>query len=349
MYKLFNDIWVESDSEANYNGNFISISEEIGFEYIGDAAGKMHGNQLAYGVDIESLGFDKLQEILLSVADKDEPIFIYTDNKTYVRLFAASLKALFPNINKELFTLFLLCHKSTIDLKDIVNYSFSIKHEIVPFINKEIVSDLFIKDDPATDVIKKLFNTNKEKIPFELAILYMRVTGDTLDISGTIEDILRRTVIGNSYDAMDDWGRVIMDKSRWDQSGCTLDSLLESTRLFDACINFGAITKPELRTANALDLKIDINTQIEIAKQTVSILTSVGDLPSANRTKNVLQFITEGLDLFDYNNCLKRLNDMFTKGPAEYRLIHFDAKRYNENLIRSILMLTKEEIDTLGT
>lgn len=347
MYHLFNKIYVEVEDRAVIELPQINISEQTGFEFIEHPYGLPRGAQLGYALSLDEFTDEWWLELLTKANSVNEKVMIYVDSKTYTRIYAMILKALMPNIAYDTFKMFFICIKATYDTSTVNFHDTVTDHSSSVVINGAVVEELYFLKDPLVPALRELYLSDTNGISLEWRIIKLRAKNDVGTIPKVIKNIMRRTALSNSHDAMDDWGRVIVDQSRWNLSGCTMDSLLESESTFSACTNFGVLTEAFLRTQNAMAARGSESWIKQLLEKIIIVLTSCGDLPSATRSQNLLNCFNSKQDLQDPAMCLERLNFLFNGGPAQFRLAHLDSAKYDENLIRHVLQLTDEYVKDL--
>lgn len=347
MFHLFNRTYVEVEGRAVLEMPQINISENTGFEMIEHPDGFKRGDQLGFATSLDEYSVESFRELLQKANLHGDKVMFYVDGKTYVRLYSALLKALFPTITYDVFKMFFICIKATFDTSTVNFHDTLVDHGAAVTINRGVVNDLFSFDDPLVPAIRDMLAANPDAISLEWRVIKLRAKGEVGTIPFTIKNIMRRTALSNSHDAMDDWGRVVADPERWEFSGCDEDSLLDAESTFAACKNFGPLTDPMLRLPGAMDARSTDAWLEELLENIIKVLESCGDFPSANRSKNLLFCFRQNLNLNDPANCLERLKMLFDGGPARFRLAHLDSVKYDENLIRYALRLPQETIDSL--
>lgn len=347
MYHLFNRMYVEVEGRAHIEQAQVNISENTGFEFIEHPNGLQRGAQLGYAISLDEYTPESFAELLAKANGYADKVMFYVDGKTYVRLYAALLKSLFPGIDYDTFKMFFICIKATFDTSTVNFHDVLVDHGASVTINRAIVNDLYSFEEPLLEPIKDLLGLDPNGISLEWRVVKLRARQEVGTIPFTIKNIMRRTALSNSHDAMDDWGRVIADPARWEFSGCDEDSLLDADSTFSACKNFGPLTEPFLRMPGAMDARGTDKWMIELLENIVKVLESCGDLPSATRSKNLLECFRSNADLSAPVNCLERLKMLFDGGPARFRLAHLDSAKYDENLIRYVLRLPDEKIQKL--
>lgn len=347
MYHLFDKLYVEVDGRAVVEQPQINISENTGFEFVEHPLALPRGEQLGYGLSLDAFSKEEFAALLSRAVDYKSKVMLYVDNATYTRLYALILKSLFPDIDYATFKMFFICIKATYDTSTVNFHDTVVDHSNSVTINRKVVEDLYNYDDPLLTTLQDLFLSDTNGISLEWRIIKLRAKGIVGALPKTIKNIMRRTALSNSHDAMDDWGRVIVDPTRWDISGCTEDSLLDSVSTFAACKNFGSLTEEFLRTPQAMGTRSSNRWIIDLLETIVVVLTSCGDLPSAARSQNLLDCFNSPDDLEEPELCLARLNFLFDGGPARFRLAHLDSAKYDENLIRFVLRLSDENVNKL--
>lgn len=346
MFHLFDNVYVETEHRARVQDHQINISESTGFEKI-EHPFIVQGEQLGFAQSLDEFGPTGFYSLLLKAAEKGQKVWLYVDAATYVRLYSILLKALFPKIDYQTYKMFFICIKATYDTSTVTFFDTVQDHSLAVNINRELVESLYEQEEPLVEGVRKLLQTDPNKVSMEWRIVKLLGTDQVGTLPETVRNIMRRTAISNSHDAMDDWGRVICDQTRWDVSGATEDSLLDSPSTFMACKNFGCLSESLLRLPKAMSLDKSDDDCIDLLTNIIKVLESTGDIPSMNRSKNLKALFEEDKDMTDPKNLIGRLKRLFDDGPATFRLPSSDAAKYDENLIRHVLRMSEEQIANL--
>lgn len=347
MFHLYDNMYVETEYRARPTDNQINISERTGFEKIEHPIVKIQGTQFGYATTLDEFGPVGFYSLLLKASEHREKVWLYVDAETYTRLYSIVLKALFPKIDYHTFKMFFICIKATYDTSTVTFFDTVFDHQMAVKINKELVERLFKAEDPLVEPMRKFLSIDGNKVSMEWRIMKLLATGNGGTLHDTIRNIMRRTAISNSHDAMDDWGRVIVDPTRWNISGATEESLLEAPSTFMACKNFGCLSNDLLRLPKAMSLEQSDDDCIELLGNIIKVLESTGDLPSMNRSKNLRELFMEDKDMTEPANLIARIRRLFDGGPATFRLASSDASKYDENLIRYVIRMKQEEVAAL--
>lgn len=348
MLHLFGDLYVETEFRAYPTDNQINISVNTGFEKVEHPFVKNEGIQFGWAQSLDEYNAESFYELLNRAVDSKRKVFIYADSETYVRIYAALLKALMPNISKDMFKHCFICIKATYDHSTVSFYDSVMDHSLALKIDSDLVNRYWEFDDvEIITALRRLTNSDPDKISLEWRILKLFATGYTGKVHKTLMNIMRRTAISNSHDALEDWGRVIVDPARWDFSGCCADSLLDADSTFQACKNFGNVTDPDLRIPGAMSKRASTAYLIELLNNVEKILKDTGDLASAKRSANLRTVLEDTSDMTDPENLKRRIRSLFDGGPTTYRLANLDAAKYNENLIRSVVRMSEDDLKPL--
>ena len=348
MLHVFGDLYVETEYRAYPTDNQINISVNTGFEKIEHPFVKNEGIQFGWALSLDEFDAKGFYDLLRKAVDSERKVIIYVDSETYVRFYAALLKALLPGITEEMFKHFFICIKATYDHSTVSFYDSVKDHSLALKINRELVEHYWTFEDPEIVMaLRRLVNSDPDMVSLEWRILKLFGTGYLGKVNKTINNIMRRTAISNSHDAMEDWGRVIVDPTRWSVSGCTTDSLLEADSTFQACINFGNLSDTDLRVPGAMKKKASLEYLIELLNNIEKVLIDTGDLASANRSANLRTALQDTSDMSVAENLKRRIRLLFDGGPATFRLANLDAAKYNENLIRSIIRIPESQLTQL--
>lgn len=345
MFHLFNNLYVETEYRSRPTDNQINISMNTGFEKIKHPFVEIEGTQFGFATSLDEYGPTGFYSLLLTAAESGKKVYLYADSVTYTRMYAMLLKALFPKIDYDTFKMFFICIKATYDTSTVTFFDTVFDHQMAVKINKELVEELYAFKDPLTPGLLNLFQTDSNKVSMEWRILKLMARKEVGTLPEVVRNIMRRTAISNSHDAMDDWGRVVCDATRWKVSGATVDSLLEEPSTFMACKNFGCLSEGVLRLPKAMSLDKSDDDCIELLDNIITVLGSTGDIPSMNRSKNLREWFMSGEDLNDHNLLLERIIRLFDSGPATFRLASSDASKYNENLIRYVIRSPVAEVE----
>jgi hypothetical protein len=348
MLHVFGDLYVETEFRAYPTDNQINISMNTGFEKVAHPFVENEGKQFGWALSLDEFSSESFYELLRAAVDSERKVMIYVDSETYVRFYAALLKALLPGITEEMFKQFFICIKATYDHSTVSFYDSVMDHSLALKINRELVERYWTFEDPEiVTALRRLINSDPDKISLEWRVMKLFGTGYVGKVAKTIQNIMRRTAISNSHDAMEDWGRVIVDPTRWSVSGCTADGLLEADSTFQACVNFGNLSDPDLRIPGAMKKKASRAYLVELLTNIEKVLVDTGDLASANRSANLRKALEDESDMSDPENLKRRIRMLFDGGPATFRLANLDAAKYNENLIRTVIRLPEDLIKDL--
>lgn len=336
MYHLFGKIYVETEFRGSLETDQINIGMNSGFQHVDHVSAKFRGRQFGYGTSLDAV--EDLQGVLTKAANHGGKVFIYADSVTYTRLYAAMIKALFPSISYDVFKMFFICAKATYDTSTVNLHDTVMDHRASVNIDRKVVDSLYArKDEVVIAALRNLFMTDIDQISLEWQIVRLKAFGQVGNIPETVENLQRRTALNNSHDAMDDWGRIIMDPLRWNVSGVTPDTLLDAPSTFEACKNFTALLDPMLRHPNVLSYMMPDDWLVELLDDIIQVMDSCGDFPCAQRNRNLRECLLSTDDLWQPELCLKRVNTIFDNGVAGFRLGHLDSVKYDENLIRYVL------------
>lgn len=347
MFHLFGKLYVEAEFRNKVEVAQINISKNSGYQHVDHPLIRVRGYQAGYATSLDVMSPKEFGESIDRAVTFGQKTFIYADDETYTRLFAAMVKALFPGIDYEHFKYFFICAKATYDTSTVNLHDSRTDHTRNVTINREVVERLYAFDEPMVPVLRKLYEESPEEVSLEWRIMRLRAFGVTGSIPETLLNLQRRTALNNTHDAMDDWGRVIMDETRWHLSGVNLDALLDMPSTFEACQNLGYLTDPMLRMPNVLQYEMPDEWIIDLVKSIIKVLNDCGDLPAARRNLNLLTCIESTDDLTDPVHCMNRLRFIFDNGKDGFRLGHMDSIKYNENLIRYALRADEEELKNL--
>lgn len=337
MYHVLGKVYAETEFRCEDEANQINVSDHSGYQRIAHAMAKRQGFQLGFGRNLDAWTAEEFEALLVRGLGFGEKVMIYLDGPSYTRLFGAMVKALFPGISYELFKMFFVCAKATFDTGTVNLHDTLTDHSAAVQINREVVDRLYAFDDHISYALANVFERFPDEISLEWRIIKLRAFGIVGNIPETILNLQRRTALNNSHDAMDDWGRIIMDPTRWELSGATVDGILDAGSCFEACVNFKAVNDPALRLPGVLHYEMPDEWLIELLEEIVVIMKACGDLPCAGRNQNLLDAFKSGEDLYDPAICIKRLRMIFDNGIDGFRLGHLDSVKYDENLIRYVL------------
>lgn len=347
MFHLFDNLYVETEYRSRPTDNQINISMNTGFEKIKHPFVEIEGTQFGFATSLDEYGPTGFYSLLLNAAESGKKVYLYADSETYTRLYAMLLKALFPKIDYHTFKMFFICIKATYDTSTVTFFDTVFDHQMAVKINKELVEKLYAFEDPLVTGLRKLLLLDADKVSMEWRIMKLMARKEVGTLPQVVRNIMRRTAISNSHDAMDDWGRVIVDATRWHVSGATVDTLLDEPSTFMACKNFGCLSEGVLRLPKAMSLEKSDEDCIDLLGNIIKVLESTGDIPSMNRSKNLRDWFMSEDDMTDPEKLLVRIIHLFDSGPATFRLASSDASKYNENLIRYVIRSPVHELGVL--
>lgn len=350
MFHLLGDVYVDHEVDSDQRSNQINLSQWRGFQWMpGYYEFQGTGTQLGWATSLDEIKPGDFYAMFLRAVEFRDKVIVYADSESYTRLYALLLLALFPNIDERTFRLFFICIKATYATGTVTLHDRSSFQEMTVAINRKVVQELWDKrkTDPLVKPMRQLVEALPEKTSLEWRILRMMATKDVGTIPDTIRNLMRRTAMSNSLDAMDDWGRVIADPTRWSVSGATEETLLDSDSIFQACVNFGDLANPTIRNPDTKKIAYTNQWYIDLLENIVKVLTDCGDLPSAGRSARLRELFMDETDVTVYENMLARLQRLFDGGNDNFRLGHSDSIKYNENLIRLAVRMSDEQIKAL--
>jgi len=348
MFHLLGDVYVESEFQSKPSDHQINISENRGYQRLDFPGSLGLGTQLGWGMSLDDFTPSEFYALLLKAMEFNDKVYVFADSKTYTRMYAILLFALFPKIDYRTFKTFFICIKATYSTSTVTFYDRVFGHEMAILINADIVKELWEhKDDPLVAPLRRLIKARPDYTSLEWRIIKMMSTQSVGTVPDTIGNIMRRTAMSNSLDALDDWGRIIADPTRWDISGATEESLLASNSIFEACVNFGELANPFIRSPENKKKRYPDEWYIDLLEKIVLVLTDCGDLPSAARSDRLRQLFLDTSDMTVYENVIARIRRLFDGGKDNFRLGHVDSAKYNENLIRHVIRLDDAQVRAL--
>lgn len=343
MFHLLDKVYVETEFRCDPRKTQINLSGHTGFQRVHDNV----GFQLGFAAGLEALSPDEFKALLEKALGHGDKVMIFADDASYTRLYSILVKALFPQIDFAIFQNFFLCAKASYDTSRVNLHDRVTNQTRSVTINRQVVSDLYALDDPLVEPMRELLVSREDQISLEWRILKLKAFGTVGTIPDTLRNLQRRTALNNSHDAMDDWGRAVLDPERWYLSGATMDSLLDSPSVFEGCLKFQALMDPMLRSPQVLDYQMPTEWLIELVEEIVAVLEFCGDQPAADRNKTLIWCLAHDEMLDNPITCLQRTKVIFDNGVAGFRLGHMDSVKYDENLIRLILRTPEEALQAL--
>lgn len=343
MYHLLAKVYVETEFRVDPRKTQINLSGHTGFERVGDNV----GFQLGYAAGLDSLMPSDFEALLQKAIGHGDKVMIFADDASYTRLYSIMIKALFPGISKETFTHFFLCAKATYDTSRVNLHDQRTNQTRSVTINRTVVDTLYALDDPFVAPMQALLEAYPDDVSLEWRLIKLKAFKQTGTIPDALRNLQRRTALNNSHDAMDDWGRAVLEPERWHLSGASFDSLLDSPSVFEGCLKFQALMDPMLRSPEVLDYQMPNEWLIELVEEIVAVMEFCGDYPAADRNKTLIWCLAHDDMLDNPITCLQRAKVIFDNGVAGFRLGHLDSVKYDENLIRLILRTPEDELQAL--
>lgn len=344
MYHLFNSVYVDTERRINRAVSNITISPNIGFEYI-PGPNEIAGNQIGYATSLDDVSTDELLDWLLTAMSSKEKVFIYCDGETYVRLYSLLVRTVLPNIDLLTYKWVLLCKKATFNTS-LTNWK-QAGCEVLAgvVITTKTITASFENPDDLLPMFKELLSTDRDVLSLEWQFVRLIAEDTVGEIPARLRNILRRIALANTHDALDVWGRVVTDPEHWDYAGADLDSLLDAPSVFEGCLlmsytNHRMFLKPGMMGTCPKDTWL-----CGLLRELDPLLDRVGEGPTAKRTRLILQMLESEDDLSKPDVLLARVKQMFL-GADRLAMPNRDSSKYDENLIRYLLGRSKEDLQT---
>lgn len=344
MYHLFNSVYVDTERRINRAVSNITISKFIGFEYL-PGPNETAGEQIGFAESIDAVEPEVLLEWLKIAMHSEEKVFIYCDGETYVRLYSLLVRTIFPNIDLLTYKWVMLCKKATFNTS-LTNWKQAGCDVLGGVeITVKTITESFENPDVLLPMFKELLSTDRDVLSLEWQLVRLIAEDVVGEIPVRLRNILRRTALTNTHDALDQWGRVITDPAHWEYAGADLDTLLNAPTVFEGCLlmsfaNNRMFLKPGLFKNYPQDRWI-----CDLLGELHPLLDRVGEAASAKRTRLILELLESKDDPTDPKVVLGRVKQMFL-GVDRLALPNRDSSKYDENLIRYLLGRSKKDLKT---
>lgn len=335
MYHLLNQTYVDSETRIDRTANVITISPQVGFEYI-PQPNEQVGNHLGFGTSLDAFDAKQFRDLMVAARDLQEKVVIYTDGKTYARLYAMMIKAVFPKIDFENFCWFMLCKKATFNSIIVAMGEPRVDVLSSVVINRAVCKELFEKDEPLQEVLTDLVAEDADALSLEWHIARLRTEGIAGKIPKATKTILRRIALSNAHDVMDVWARHLTRPEFWDMAGADMDTLLNAPSVFEGCLGLPHLASQQLLRPGLYDFRPNDTWIKGMLCEAVDLMHRLEDGSSAERANEILRLLEDDRNMTEAVNCLDRVNRMFN-GEMRIALAMRDTGKYDENLIRHIL------------
>ncbi|MNZ21807.1 hypothetical protein D3C78_388880 [compost metagenome] len=335
MYHLRDKIYVEIESRISRNVPYVSISPQIGWEYVKGEYEEV-AEQLGYTVSLDDIDSARFKEMFGKLFDQKDKAMLFCDGKTYLRLYAMLVKAILPGVTLDVFRWIMLCKKATfnVSLLNTRKPNTNILAEIT--INDAVVKELYEFRDQHQADFNELVLDNPDGLSLEWRILRLFTCDRVGKLPKTLRNILRRIALANTYDALDVWGRMIANPDAWDFAGCDMATLLNGQSVFEGTLKFRYLNNPMFLQPNLFDNEPTRDWILGLLKELILVLDHCDEGPTAGRTRLVLSLMTSEENLQDPEVLKQRVLTMF-KGAKRLALPNADSGKYDENLVRYIL------------
>lgn len=344
MYHLFNSVYVDTERRINRAVDNITISPHIGFEYIA-GPNEVAGEQIGFALSLNELEPNVLLDWLTIAMQSDEKVFIYCDGASYVRLYSLLVRTVFPNIDLLTYKWIMLCKKATFNTS-LTNWKQAGCEVLAGVeITSKTITESFENPDPLLPMFKELLSTDRDVLSLEWQFVRLIAEGTVGEIPSRLCNILRRTALANTHDALDVWGRVITDPEHWEYAGADLDTLLNAPSVFEGCLLMSYINNRMFLKPGTMEKSPKDEWLIGLLRELGPLLDRIGEVATAKRTRLILEMLESDSDLNDPVVLLNRVKQMFT-GPDRLALPNRDSSKYDENLIRYLLGRSKKDLQT---
>lgn len=335
MYHLLNQTYVDTEARIDRTANTITISPQVGFEYIAQPNEKV-GKHLGYGTNLDAFTSEQFLDLMIAARDLEEKVVIYTDGKTYARMYAMLIKAVFPSIDFENFRWFMLCKKATFNSIIVAMGEPRVDVLSRVVINTALCQELFDKEEPLQEIFNELVAEDADALSLEWHIARLRTEGIAGKIPKATKTILRRIALSNAHDAMDVWARHLTRPEFWDMAGADMETLLNAPSVFEGCLGLPHLASQQLLRPGLYDFRPNDTWIKGMLREAVDLMHRLEDDSSAERAAEILRLIEDDRNMVEAANCLDRVNRMFN-GEMRIALAMRDTGKYDENLIRHIL------------
>lgn len=342
MYHLFNAVYVESEWRINRHSDYITISPQVGYEYV-PVKHEDLGDHFGFAQSLDDLTPETFRDLFMKAYRNADRTMVFVDGKTYVRLYALLVKALLPTIDLETFQWIMVCKKATfnVSMTNTQKPTNDFVDEVV--INRATVQHYFETEDPLLPAMKELLEIDPEAISLEWRILRLKVDNIVGNIPETLNKLLRRIALANTYDALDVWGRYMTDPEHWEFAGCTLETLLDAPTAFQGALNMLYTSNPIFLKPGVFKTAYDDDWIVGLLDELIPMLERCAEGPTHDRTVIIRDLMTRNENLQDPKVCMSWVMTMF-HGNKRLAMPNYDTGKYDENLIRFILSTPVEQL-----
>jgi len=344
MYHLMNDIYVESDIFGRNNVHRVNISKSLGFEYIPDAFEPEVYTQYSYAESLDDYCAEDLEILFKRLVSEEKKIFIFADTDTYIRLWAATVKAHLPNVDLETFKYLFLCKKIAVDCKNMYLYRQVLATEKPVAVLYQDVVDAFHREDlHLVELFKELLSRHNTRRSFEWDLLKARYTESTLDLVPRLKVIINRVIMTVVHESLGHLAGAAAENQHWDYLGCDMDSMLMEKSIFNSFNNLTYLSNSDFVLSSALKTMYPDDFLIPMMEELLDLLKINNDFSVYKYVESVLGVYKRGFeDITTIEELMDVLHQFFDHSEAMVRISHMDLGKFDDNMIRWAINLDVE-------
>ena len=338
MFHLFNSLYVEVDREIDDEQNRAVISEQMGMPFL-----KLEGQEsvvepAVVAGSLEELGQPGFEDLLQQLAEL-EPVYLYADEATYIRLWASLVFAYMPSVDYETFRYLFLCKKSILNCRTTTTMR-ERQTEINPVtITGPKVEAAFAQapTDWVTETLVQWLSKPAVVRSLEWDILGLRLGNPLKDEGLRLRYLIDRVLLTNVPDTMGYLSTFMGNPAQWALIGADLDTLLNEETVFQGCYNFKYLNNADFVMLSNINDRYPIDWLAEMIEEMLFLLRHNNDLSIVAYMESIHEVYKSGFIVSDYQDLFKLLHRFFDHGPKMVRVSQRDIGKYDDNLLRFVI------------
>lgn len=338
MFHLFNSLYVEVDREVDDEKNRAVISKQMGLPFL-----MLDGNENAIepihvAETLDGAGEQTFEEMLEQLAWKDEA-YLYADEATYIRMWAALVFAYMPCVDYETFRYLCLCKKSILNCRTTTTMRERTSHINPVNITEPKVREAFdnAHNDWLTQVLSRWVSKADIVRSFEWDVLGIRL-GMPLGTAGQrLRRLIDRVLLTNVPDTMGYLSTFMGNPAKWELIGADLDSLLNEETVFEGCYNFKYLNNPDFVMLSNINDRYPVDWLAEMIDEMLFLLRHNNDFSIVAYMESIHEVYLSGFVIEDTETLFGLLHRFFDHGPKMVRVSQRDIGKYDDNLLRFMI------------
>jgi len=338
MFHLFNSLYVEVDREIDDEANRAVVSKQMGMPFLVLEGNESAISPICVSESLDELGVTGFEELLEQLAWKDEA-YLYADEATYIRLWAALVFAYMPGVDYETFRYLFLCKKSILNCRTTTTMRERTSHINPVTITGPKVQAAF--DEAHCDWLVTVLSRwiCKERIvrSFEWDVLGVRL-GQPMGSTGLrLRRLIDRVLLTNVPDTMGYLSTFMSNPDQWKLIGADLDTLLNEDTVFQGCYNFKYLNNADFVMLSNINDRFPVEWLAEMIGEMLFLLRHNNDLSIVAYMESIHEVYLNGFVVEDKATLFELLHRFFDHGPKMVRVSQRDIGKYDDNLLRFVI------------